>query len=148
MGGVTNTGGSETKTYTPTELALLERYFSPSTPREHGDIYLVRNLPQEVAATLNGVYSRSSLSMRDNFLERLKKGLAATGKDLDSIEVPPTQADLLTSVMADKAGQFLKTYAIDHGAQLAAGRVLCPPCRRERQPAGDPLHPAGAALLV
>ena len=51
--------------YTDKELRLLGQYFSVLTPRDHGDIYLVRNLPPEVAATLNGVYSRSRLSMRD-----------------------------------------------------------------------------------
>ena len=62
--------------YTDKELRLLSQYFSTLTPRDHGDIYLVRDLHPEVAATLNGVYSRSRLSMRDQFLERLKQELA------------------------------------------------------------------------
>ncbi len=103
--------------YTDKERRLLSRYFSVLEPREHGDIYLVRNLPQEVAATLNGVYSRSHLSMRDNFLARLKKGLEESGRSLEDedMDLPLPAADTLTSVMASKAGRFLKTYAIDHG---------------------------------
>ena len=61
--------------YTDQERALLARYFSVVDADDHADVFLVENLPQEVAATLNGVYSRSPKSMRDNFLDRLKKGL-------------------------------------------------------------------------
>ena len=101
--------------YTATQRALLQRHFSVVDGAEHADIYLVRNLPQEVAATLNGVYSRSSKSMRDQFLERLEQGLAATGRSLEEFVEKTAAGDTLTEVMADKAGQFLKTYAIDHG---------------------------------
>ncbi|MHC5066335.1 MAG: FAD-dependent thymidylate synthase [Planctomycetota bacterium] len=101
--------------YTDQERALLARYFSEVDAAEHADVFLVQNLPQEVAATLNGVYSRSSLSMRDNFLERLKKGLEEAGRSLDEFEVSSVEEDLLSDVMADKSGKFLKTYAIDHG---------------------------------
>lgn len=101
--------------YSATQRSLLERYFSVVDGSEHADIYLVRNLPQEVAATLNGVYSRSSKSMRDQFLDRLEQGLAATGRSLEEFLAKAAASDTLTAVMADKAGQFLKTYAIDHG---------------------------------
>ena len=101
--------------YTDKERQLLSRYFSVLEPRDHADIYVVRDLPPEVAATLNGVYSRSRLPMRDQFLERLKKGLEATGRSLDDVEIPDEGEDFLASVLSDKAGQFLKTYAIDHG---------------------------------
>jgi len=101
--------------YTDQERRLLSRYFSELEPRDHADIYLVRNLPQEVAATLNGVYSRSRKSMRDNFLDRLQKGLAEAGRSLETEDLDDASRDLLTEVMADKSGQFLKTYAIDHG---------------------------------
>jgi thymidylate synthase ThyX len=101
--------------YSETQRRLLERYFSVVDGPGHADVYLVRNLPQEVAATLNGVYSRSSKSMRDQFLERLEQGLTATGQSLDEFLAKTPASDTLTSVMADKAGQFLKTYAIDHG---------------------------------
>jgi len=103
--------------YTHKERQLLSQYFSELEPREHCDIYLVRNLPQEVAATLNGVYSRSHQSMRDNFLTRLRKGLEESGKSVedDGLELAAPAEDVLTSVMASKAGKFLKTYAIDHG---------------------------------
>lgn len=111
--------------YTDKERQLLARYFSELDARDHGDIYLVRNLPPEVAATLNGVYSRSSKSMRDNFLDRLKKGLAEAGRDLEHEEIPPEPPDLLSEVMADKSGKFLKTYAIDHGHNsLREGSVV------------------------
>ncbi len=101
--------------YTDRERALLSRYFSEVDSREHADVYLVRNLPPEVAATLNGVYSRSSKSMRDNFLDRLKQGLSEAGRDLDEFDLAAESKDSLSEVMADRSGKFLKTYAIDHG---------------------------------
>lgn len=111
--------------YTATQRQLLERYFSVVDSPEFADVYLVRNLPPEVAATLNGVYSRSSKSMRDQFLERLEQGLAATGRSLDSLLVDAGPRDALSAVMTDKAGQFLKTYAIDHGHNsLREGSVV------------------------
>lgn len=111
--------------YTDHERRLLAPYFSDVDGRDHADIYLVRNLPQEVAATLNGVYSRSSRSMRDNFLDRLRLGLQATGRRLEDLPLPEAPADVLSTVMADKAGQFLKTYAIDHGHNsLREGSVV------------------------
>ncbi len=110
--------------YTDFEKQLLSNYFSVVDGEEHADIYLVHGLPQEVAATLNGVYSRSSKSMRDQFLDRLKKGLEAQGKTLADMPLPAS-SDPLSEVMADKAGQFLKTYAIDHGHNsLREGAVV------------------------
>lgn len=103
-------------TYSPLERRLLSHYFSVVDPAPHADIYLVRNLPPETAATLNGVYSRSPHSMRDNFLQRLRKGLEETGRTLEDLDVPePVTKDWLGEILADKSGQFLKTYAIDHG---------------------------------
>ncbi|MFO1053449.1 MAG: FAD-dependent thymidylate synthase [Planctomycetota bacterium] len=109
--------GSSPREYSTAERTLLARHFSKVDAAPHADVFLVRNLPPEVAATLNGVYSRSPLSMRDNFLERLKKGLELAGKDLESVvaQNPVTATDLLSELMADRSGQFLKTYAIDHG---------------------------------
>ena len=109
--------GSPDRPYTPAERDLLARHFSQVDARPHADVFLVRNLPPEVAATLNGVYSRSPASMRDNFLDRLKKGLEVAGRDLDSMIAsnPKPGSDLLSELMADRSGQFLKTYAIDHG---------------------------------
>ncbi len=101
--------------YTDQERRLLARYFSELEPADHADIYLVQHMPEEVAATLNGVYSRSRKSMRDNFLDRLKKGLAEAGRDLETETIPDPEQDLLSGIMADRSGQFLKTYAIDHG---------------------------------
>ncbi|MCR9248184.1 MAG: FAD-dependent thymidylate synthase [bacterium] len=110
--------------YSEFERQLLAKYFSVVDGHEHADIYLVRDLPQEVAATLNGVYSRSSKSMRDQFLDRLRKGLEAQGKQLEDMPLPQS-SDPLSAVMADKAGQFLKTYAIDHGHNsLREGAVV------------------------
>lgn len=110
--------------YSDFERRLLATYFSAVDGPEHGDVYLVRNLPQEVAATLNGVYSRSSKSMRDQFLERLRQGLEAQGKRLEDLPVGGA-TDVLSAVMADKTGQFLKTYAIDHGHNsLREGAVV------------------------
>jgi hypothetical protein len=74
--------------YSDFERRLLATYFSVVDGPEHADIYLVRNLPQEVAATLNGVYSRSSKSMRDQFLDRLRQGLEAQGKKLEDLPLP------------------------------------------------------------
>ena len=111
--------------YSEFERALLQTYFSVVDGPEHADIYLVRNLPAEVAATLNGVYSRSSKSMRDQFLDRLQQGLQAQGRSLESLGPPAPAVDALSSVMADKSGQFLKTYAIDHGHNsLREGSVV------------------------
>lgn len=111
--------------YTEHERRLLSQYFSDVDGSEHADIYLVRNLPGEVAATLNGVYSRSSKSMRDQFLDRLKQGLQLQGRKLEDLGVDTAPRDVLSSVMADKAGQFLKTYAIDHGHNsLREGSVV------------------------
>ncbi|MBI5850375.1 MAG: FAD-dependent thymidylate synthase [Planctomycetes bacterium] len=113
--------------YSPQERRLLARHFSQVDPRPHADVFVVRNLPGEVAATLNGVYSRSPLSMRDNFLERLKKGLELAGKDFDATVDADADAgkDVLSELMADRSGQFLKTYAIDHGHNsLREGSVV------------------------
>jgi len=111
--------------YTDYEQKLLAHYFSVVDGHEHADVYLVRNLPQEVAATLNGVYSRSSKSMRDQFLDRLRQGLEAQGRKLEDLTPPAVTRDQLSEVMADKSGQFLKTYAIDHGHNsLREGSVV------------------------
>ncbi len=112
--------------YSDFERELLAAYFSVVDGPDHADVYLVRNLPAEVAATLNGVYSRSSKSMRDQFLDRLRAGLAAQGRTLESLQQRPVAAaDTLSAVMADKSGQFLKTYAIDHGHNsLREGSVV------------------------
>jgi thymidylate synthase ThyX len=111
--------------YSDFERRLLETYFSVVDGSEHADIYLVRNLPQEVAAVLNGVYSRSSKSMRDQFLDRLRQGLLAQGKQLEDLPLGSGTGDVLSAVMADKSGQFLKTYAIDHGHNsLREGSVV------------------------
>jgi len=111
--------------YTDFERQLLATYFSVVDGSEHADIYLVRNLPAEVAATLNGVYSRSSKSMRDQFLDRLRGGIEAAGQQLEDLELPDASVDRLSQVMADKSGKFLKTYAIDHGHNsLREGSVV------------------------
>lgn len=111
--------------YSDFERQLLANYFSVVEGHEHADVYLVRNLPPEVAATLNGVYSRSSKSMRDQFLDRLRQGLEAQGRKLEELTAPTAQRDQLSEVMADKSGQFLKTYAIDHGHNsLREGSVV------------------------
>ena len=111
--------------YTDYERELLGTYFSVVDGPEHADIYLVHNLPAEVAATLNGVYSRSSKSMRDQFLDRLRQGLESQGKQLEDLPLPSANKDELSAVMADKSGKFLKTYAIDHGHNsLREGSVV------------------------
>ncbi len=111
--------------YTDQERRLLGHHFSVVDGPAHADVYLVRNLPPEVAATLNGVYSRSSKSMRDQFLDRLRLGLQSQGRSLDDLPLGDAPRDLLSTVMADKAGQFLKTYAIDHGHNsLREGSVV------------------------
>ena len=111
--------------YSEFERKLLETYFSVVDGHDHADIYLVHNLPAEVAATLNGVYSRSSKSMRDQFLDRLRQGIEAQGKKLEDLPLPEGKTDQLSQVMADKSGKFLKTYAIDHGHNsLREGSVV------------------------
>ncbi|MGK0302047.1 MAG: hypothetical protein ACI89X_002929, partial [Planctomycetota bacterium] len=111
--------------YSEYERKLLETYFSVVDGPDHADIYLVHSLPAEVAATLNGVYSRSSKSMRDQFLDRLRQGVESQGKTLEDLPLPASKQDELSSVMADKSGKFLKTYAIDHGHNsLREGSVV------------------------
>ena len=74
---------------------------------------------------MNGVYSRSRLSMRDQFLDRLKKGIESAGTSFEDAEVPDPPEDFLGRVLSDKAGKFLKTYAIDHGHNsLREGSVV------------------------
>lgn len=110
--------------------ALLAHFFSRVEARDHGDVYVVRALPQELRATLNGLYSRSSLSMRQTFLDRLSKGLAEQGRSLadfarDFEAADKSPEDLLSSVLVEKAGKFLRTYAIDHGHNsLREGAVV------------------------
>ena len=111
--------------YSEFERKLLETYFSLVDGPDHADIYLVHNLPAEVAATLNGVYSRSSKSMRDQFLDRLRQGVESQGLKLEDLPLPTGKEDQLSRVMADKSGTFLKTYAIDHGHNsLREGSVV------------------------
>ncbi len=111
--------------YSDFERRLLANHFSVVDGPDHADVYLVKNLPPEVAATLNGVYSRSSKSMRDQFLDRLRSGLEAADKKLEDLPLPEATRDALSAVMADKSGQFLKTYAIDHGHNsLREGSVV------------------------
>ena len=100
--------------YTDFERKLLSAYFSEVEGSEHADIYLVHNLPAEVAATLNGVYSRSSKSMRDQFLDRLRQGVEAQGRKLEDLPLPGDRVDELSTVMADKSGKFLKTLSLIH----------------------------------
>ncbi len=108
--------------------AVAARFFTRVDPRPHADIYAVRRLPPEIRATLNGLYSRSHLSMRETFLRRLEKGLAAQGRSLaDLVRALPERdaEDVLGGVLVDKAGEFLRTYAIDHGHNsLREGAVV------------------------
>ena len=111
--------------YTDQERRLLSFYFSSLEPRAHADIYLVRNLPEEVRATLNGLYSRSHLAMRDALLTRLKKGLEERGLTLESLAIPEQRPDAAAGFLTERSGKFLKTYAIDHGHNsLREGSVL------------------------
>ena len=87
--------------YSDFQRQLLATYFSVVDGPDHADIYLVHNLPAEVAATLNGVYSRSSKSMRDQFLDRLRQGLESQGKKLEDLPLPSANKDELSAVMAD-----------------------------------------------
>ncbi len=105
---------------------ILSRFFSRIQPRDHADIYVVRNLPQEIRATLNGLYSRSHLSMRKTFWTRLQKGLEKAGKSLEDLHLPETtDEEVLGKFLTDKAGSFLRTYAIDHGHNsLREGAVV------------------------
>lgn len=110
---------------TPTEARVLSRFFSQVEPKAHADIYLVTKLPQEIRATLNGLYSRTHLSMRETFLRRLTRGLEHQGKTLDDLPLPTSSEDVLANVLVEKAGEFLRTYAIDHGHNsLREGAVL------------------------
>jgi len=109
------------------EGEILARFFSRVEPQDHADIYAIRHLPQEIRATLNGLYSRSRLSMRETFLRRLSQGLEKQGKGLADLPLGQGVSDeeVLSQVLTDKAGSFLRTYAIDHGHNsLREGAVL------------------------
>ncbi|MCK5940974.1 MAG: hypothetical protein KAI24_03310, partial [Planctomycetes bacterium] len=93
-----NPGTPGADRYSDFERQLLSSYFSVVDGPDHADIYLVRNLPAEVAATLNGVYSRSSKSMRDQFLDRLRSGVEAQGKRLEDLPLPSEHRDQLSAV--------------------------------------------------
>ncbi|GEM_PF-2100430 len=122
--------GARTLSFLPMPSSLrkqiLSRFFSQIEPREHADVYVVRNLPQEIRATLNGLYSRSHLSMRETFWTRLQKGLKKAGKSLEDLHLPETtDEEVLGKFLTEKAGSFLRTYAIDHGHNsLREGAVL------------------------
>jgi thymidylate synthase ThyX len=105
---------------------ILSRFFSRIEPRDHADIYVIRSLPQEIRATLNGLYSRSHLSMRETFWTRLQKGLEKTGKSLEDLHLSETtDEEILGQFLTEKAGSFLRTYAIDHGHNsLREGAVV------------------------
>lgn len=106
---------------------ILSRFFSRVEPRDHADVYAIRHLPQEIQATLNGLYSRSRLSMRETFLRRLRQGLEQQGKTLADLPLGEGRSDeeVLSQVLTEKAGSFLRTYAIDHGHNsLREGAVL------------------------
>lgn len=106
--------------------SILSRFFSRTEPRDHADVYLLQNLSQELRATLNGLYSRSRHSMRDTFLQRLEKGLEQQGKTLCDLQIPDSSPEeALSGILVEKAGEFLRTYAIDHGHNsLREGAVL------------------------
>ncbi|PIE24617.1 MAG: hypothetical protein CSA62_01955 [Planctomycetota bacterium] len=109
----------------PLEKDIQSRFFSRTDHQEHADIYLVRKLPQEIRATLNGLYSRSQLSMRDTFIRRLRQGLEDAGQRLSDLPLPQSQEDALSDLLTDRSGKFLRTYAIDHGHNsLREGAIL------------------------
>ncbi|MFQ5505650.1 MAG: hypothetical protein ACE5F1_12770, partial [Planctomycetota bacterium] len=115
----------QTRAPDPLEERVLASFFSRTRPREHADIYVVRNLPQEIRATLNGLYSRSHLSMRQTFLKRLRDGLGKQGRTLADLSATQSSEQALGKVMTEKAGVFLRTYAIDHGHNsLREGAML------------------------
>ncbi len=62
-------------------------------------------LKQEIRATLNGLYSRSHLSMRDTFLKRLRQGLEKQGKTLADLSLPDSSENVLARILIDKAGE-------------------------------------------
>ncbi|MAE75674.1 MAG: hypothetical protein CMJ85_02250 [Planctomycetes bacterium] len=107
------------------EKAVLGRFFSRTEPRDHADVYLVRKLPQEIRATLNGLYSRSHLSMRGTFLKRLVQGLTEAGKQLKDFSLPDASEDVLGDLLVDRSGKFLRTYAIDHGHNSLREGAVC-----------------------
>jgi thymidylate synthase ThyX len=109
----------------PLVREIQSRFFSRTEPQKHADIYLVRKLPQEIRATLNGLYSRSHLSMRDTFIKRLQQGLEDAGQTLADLPLAEAGEDALSQLLVDRSGKFLRTYAIDHGHNsLREGAVL------------------------
>ncbi len=65
--------------------------------------------------------------MRETFLRRLSQGLEKQGKTLADLPLGQGKSDeeVLSQILTDKAGSFLRTYAIDHGHNsLREGAVL------------------------
>ncbi len=64
--------------------------------------------------------------MRETFWTRLQKGLEKAGKSLDDLHLPAiTDEEILGKFLTEKAGSFLRTYAIDHGHNsLREGAVV------------------------
>ena len=120
--------------FTARERQLLSLYYSVLEKRDHADIYLVRNLPPEVAATLNGVYSpQQPLDARQLLDRGSRRASRKTGRNLEDMDVvePPRGCPDRKS-WPTSSGKFLKTYAIDHGHNSLREGSIRSPRGRER----------------
>ncbi|MBI4448017.1 FAD-dependent thymidylate synthase [Candidatus Woesearchaeota archaeon] len=112
--------------YSKDEKTVLEHFFSNIDK----NVYFVKNLPEEVWATLKGSYSREHLSMRDNFLKKMKEGgadikalaeairITKEGTSLQRIKSKITRKpveQLSLEYLISKAGKFLETWAVKYG---------------------------------
>ncbi|MFH0797916.1 MAG: FAD-dependent thymidylate synthase [Candidatus Woesearchaeota archaeon] len=109
--------------YNERETKLLDLFFT----NLDSNIYCVKdNMPQEVWATFMGSYSRTHLHMRDNFLDKIRKGLEESLK-AEHKAVPEDPLSILPLEMLGQkdevnmdylmkvAGKFLGTWAIAYG---------------------------------
>ncbi len=109
--------------YNERETKLLDLFFT----NLDSNIYCVKdNMPQEVWATFMGSYSRTHLHMRDNFLDKVRKGLEESLK-AENKAVPEDPLSILPLEMLGQkdeanmdylmrvAGKFLGTWAIAYG---------------------------------
>lgn len=112
--------------YSEEEKVILSYFFSNLDK----NVYYVKNMPEEIWATLKGSYSREHLPMRDNFLKKLKesnadiKSMAKVVRKMDEgtfsqkvyskITGKPLERINLENLMK-KAGNFLQTWAVKYG---------------------------------
>ncbi len=123
-------------TYSTGAIKILQHLLSHPFDR----VSLLRNLPPQVKATLQAMYSRNDLSMRDTLL-KLIVSVEAEDSNRKFEEVPeeekegiyarfaqsiPESETPLYSFLDGKAARFLDKWAVKHGhGSIKEGAVIC-----------------------